>query len=273
MKHLAKLGAAATAAALIVSVTGCGASTTSNSGTANSATANGSTTGGSSSEPTLVLATSADYKPYEFHDTSSGQDKIVGFDIDVANAIAQQLHFKVKIVDMNFDGLIAALQAKRADFVIAGMTPTADRKKSVDFSDVYYQAENVVITKKGKNITSMNDLKGDKVAVQLGSIQENAAKAIPNVKLDSLDTIPTVVQEVLSNRADAAVIENTVATGYIKNNPQLQLNKIAGMTENGSAIAFPKGSQWTQKFDTAIEKMKQDGELQQMANKWFGGGQ
>ncbi|MFB5190768.1 transporter substrate-binding domain-containing protein [Alicyclobacillus fastidiosus] len=266
MQKRVRICAAATAVALMAAVTGCGTSST-NSDT------NGSTTNGSSSEPTLVLATSADYKPYEYHDTSNGQDQIVGFDIDVANAIAKQLHFKVKIEDMNFDGLIAALQAKRADFVIAGMTPTATRKKSVDFSDVYYQAENVVLTKKGHTVKTMNDLSGEKVAVQLGSIQETAAQSIPNVKLDSLDTIPTVVQEVLSNRADAAVIENTVATGYLKSDPQLQLNKIAGMTENGSAIAFPKGSPWTQKFDTAIEKMKQDGELQQLANKWFGGSQ
>ncbi|GMA63425.1 transporter substrate-binding domain-containing protein [Alicyclobacillus fastidiosus] len=263
MQKLMKVCAAATAVALMTAVTGCGTSST-NSNTATSS---------SSSEPTLVLATSADYKPYEYHDTSSGQDKIVGFDIDVANAIAKQLHFKVQIEDMDFDGLIAALQAKRADFVIAGMTPTAARKKAVDFSDVYYQAENVVLTKKGHTVKTMNDLSGEKVAVQLGSVQETAAQSIPNVKLDSLDTIPTVVQEVLSNRADAAVIENTVATGYVKSNPQLQLNKIAGMTENGSAIAFPKGSPWTKKFDTAIEKMKQDGQLQQLANKWFGGTQ
>ncbi|WP_206915949.1 transporter substrate-binding domain-containing protein [Alicyclobacillus suci] len=266
MKRFTQIGAAVGAVAFMTAaVTGCG--TNSTSGSTNS------TTGSSSSEPTLVMATSADYKPYEYHDTSSGQDKIVGFDIDVANAIAKQLHFKVKIEDMDFDGLIAALQSHRADFVIAGMTATPQRKKSVDFSDVYYQAENVVITKKGDNIKSLKDLSGDKVAAQLGSIQEDAAKTIPNVKLDSLDTIPTVVQEVLSNRADAAIIENTVASGYVKSNPQLQINKIAGMTENGSAIAFPKGSPWTKKFDTAIEKMKQDGELQQLAEKWFGGGQ
>ncbi|MGI6185372.1 MAG: transporter substrate-binding domain-containing protein, partial [Brevibacillus sp.] len=71
---------------------------------------------------TLIMATSADYKPYEFHDLSSGQDEIVGFDIDIAKHIAKELGYEVQIVDMNFDGLIPALQSNRADFVMAGMT-------------------------------------------------------------------------------------------------------------------------------------------------------
>lgn len=259
----------ASSALILSAIAGCGAA---NSG-ANTTNASSTATqgSGSASEPTLIMATSADYKPYEYHDVSSGQDKIVGFDIDVANAIAKQLHFKMKIEDMDFNGLIGALQAHRADFVIAGMTPTAERAKSVNFSDIYYQATNVVLTKKGVHITSLNDLAGKTVAAQLGSIQESAAKAIPGAKVDSINTIPSVVQEVVTNRADAAIIEDTVATGYVKNNPSLQIDPIPGLKANGSAIAFPKGSDWTAKFNTAIAKMKADGELKQLADKWFAG--
>src|ERR1700730_14824101 len=109
----------ATSAFLVTILSGCGST---NGTQTNSPNSNSSNQSGS--EPTLILATSADYKPYEFHDTSGGQDKIIGFDIDVANVIAQQLHFKIKIQDMDFNGLIGSLQSKRADFVIAGMTPT-----------------------------------------------------------------------------------------------------------------------------------------------------
>jgi len=253
-----------TSSALVLTVlAGCGTAATTN-------TTNGTTSAASSQEPTLVMATSADYKPYEYHDLSSGQDKIVGFDIDVANAIAKQLHFQMKIEDMDFNGLIGGLQSHRADFVIAGMTPTAERQKSVDFSDLYYQATNVVLTKKGTNVASLNDLSGKKVAAQLGSVQETAAKSIPGAKVDSINSIPTVVQEVVTNRADAAIIENTVAAGYVKNNPNLQINTIAGITANGSAIAFPKNSPWTTKFNSAIQTLKSDGELQQLITKWFG---
>jgi ABC-type amino acid transport substrate-binding protein len=254
-----------TSTLMVIALAGCG---TSNATPANS----GNTTSGagSASEPTLMMATSADYKPYEYHDVSSGQDKIVGFDVDVANAIAQQLHVKLKVSDMDFSGLIGELQSHRADFVIAGMTPTDARKKSVDFSDIYYQATNVIITKKGTMVTSLNDLKSKKLAVQLGSIQEGVAKSIPGATVDSLTAIPTVIQEVVIGRADAAVIEDTVAAGYVKNNPDLQVNTIAGIAANGSAIAFPKASTWVAKFNTALDHMKSDGELQQLATKWFG---
>jgi ABC-type amino acid transport substrate-binding protein len=254
--------------ALGAAVAGCGAGTSTGAGN-NAAVGNTAQAGGTASEPTLIMATSADYKPYEFHDTSSGKDQIVGFDVDVANAIAKKLHFKFTIQDMDFDSLIGALQAHRADFVIAGMTPTPEREKSVDFSEIYYQATNVVLTRKGVNVKSLDDLKGKKVAVQLGSVQEDAAKKIPNVQLEALTTIPNVVQEVVTGRADAAIIEDTVATGYVKNNPQLQINRIPGITSNGSAIAFPKGSPWVSKFNQAIDDMKKDGELQQLAQKWF----
>jgi arginine/lysine/histidine transporter system substrate-binding protein len=262
MNKLSLVSVFAVSAVLAASLVGCGAGNSTASSNSNGA-------GSNAPEPTLSMSTSADYKPYEFHDTSTGKDTITGFDIDVANAIAQKLHFQIKISDMDFDGLIGALQAGRADFVIAGMTPTDKRKQSVDFSDIYYQATNVILTKKGTNISSLTDLKGKKVAAQLGSIQETAAKTIPNVKLDSLNTIPTVVQEVTSNRADAAVIEDTVAAGYVKNNPDLQINQISGMTANGSAIAFPKGSKWVSQFNQAIGQMKSDGELQKLADKWF----
>lgn len=248
---------------LAAAVTGCGTTTNQTNTSAGSTTQK-------TPEPTLVLATSADYKPYEFHDTSSGQDKIVGFDLDVANAIAQQLHFKIQVEDMDFDGLIGALQAHRADFVIAGMTPTAERKKSVDFSDVYYQATNIVLTKKGVNVNTLGDLKGDTVSAQLGSIQETAAQAIPGVKVDSLNTIPNVVQEVVTSRAQAAIIENTVATGYVQSIQGLQIHSIQGVKSNGSAIAFPKGSKWVKPFNQAIQKMKKDGQMAQLESKWFG---
>ncbi|MCJ2544230.1 transporter substrate-binding domain-containing protein [Synechococcus bigranulatus str. 'Rupite'] len=84
------------------------------------------------------MGTSPDYPPYEYYDTSSGQEQIVGFDIDIANYIAEEPGFNLRVVGMNFSGLIPALQANRVDFVMAGMTPTEERKQNVDFSEVYW---------------------------------------------------------------------------------------------------------------------------------------
>lgn len=122
------------------------------------------------------MGTSADYKPFEFHDTSSGQDKIVGYDIDVAERIAKDLGFELKITDMDFNGLIPALQSKRVDFVMSGVTLTAERQKSIDFSDIYYVVQNTILSNKESGLTTEASLNGKIVGTQLGSVQEKVAK-------------------------------------------------------------------------------------------------
>lgn len=77
----------------------------------------------------IVLGTSADYPPYEFHKVIDGKDEIVGFDIEIAKQIAKDLGVELEIKDMKFDGLLAALQAGKIDFIVSGMTPTEERKR------------------------------------------------------------------------------------------------------------------------------------------------
>ncbi|EQB44822.1 hypothetical protein CGLO_16387 [Colletotrichum gloeosporioides Cg-14] len=89
------------------------------------------------------MATSADYPPFE----SKDGDKIVGFDVDLATALAKKNGYKLEIQDMDFASLVSALKTNKADIVLAGMTPTEKRKKQVDFSDVYYNAKNLVVSK------------------------------------------------------------------------------------------------------------------------------
>lgn len=128
------------------------------------------------SQQKLVMVTSADYPPYEFRDTATGEDEIIGFDVDIAKYIAKELGFELEIRDTDFSGIIPALQARRADFAMAGMTATAERKKNVDFSEMYYEAKNTIVAKKGSNLNKSEDLVGKKVGVQLGTIQEKEGK-------------------------------------------------------------------------------------------------
>lgn len=95
----------------------------------------------------LIMATNAEFPPYEFHDTIDGEDKIMGVDADVARAICDYLGKELVIEDMNFDSIITAVQSGKADVGFAGMTVTEDRLKSVDFSDTYCTARQVVIVK------------------------------------------------------------------------------------------------------------------------------
>lgn len=223
----------------------------------------------------LKMATSADYPPFEYIDTAKGSD-IIGFDVDLAKAIGKELGYEIKVEDMDFTGLIPALQANKADLVLAGMTPTADRKESVDFSDVYYTAKHMIVAKKGSGIESIEDLEGKTVGVQLASIQEGKAEEISkevNIKVENRNRIPELIQEMKSGRFDAAIIEDTVAKGYFENDKELEGFTIEdGNTEEaGSAIAFPKDSKHTEEFNKVLQEMKENGELEKIVVKWFGG--
>lgn len=218
----------------------------------------------------LVMVTSADYPPYEFRDTASGKGDIIGFDVDIAKYITNQLGYDLEIKDTDFSGIIPALQSGRADFAMAGMTPTEERKKNVDFSEIYYEAKNTIVTRKGSNLKTPEDLAGKKVGVQLGSTQEKTAKEFKNVQLVALNKTGDLVQEVKARRIDAAVIEDTIARGFIANNPDLEFNTIPSSGEEaGSAIAFPKNSRLVADFNRVLAEMKQSGEIERLIKKWF----
>lgn len=126
----------------------------------------------------LIVGTSADYAPYEFHTTVNGKDKIVGFDISVANEIAKRLGVKLVVQEMSFDALLGAVKTGKVDMVVAGMTATPEREQEVAFSEPYFVDKNVVMTlkKNANKLANLNDLKKATLAAQISSIQEDAAK-------------------------------------------------------------------------------------------------
>ncbi|MEO0409935.1 MAG: transporter substrate-binding domain-containing protein [Cyanobacteria bacterium P01_A01_bin.135] len=221
----------------------------------------------------LVMATSADYPPYEFYETASGEGEPVGFDIDIAKYITEELGYTLEIQDMDFNGLIPALQSERVDFAMAGMTPTEERQESVDFSDVYYEAKNTIVAASGSGLMSYEDLSGSSVGVQLGSIQEGElkeqAESIEGITVEPRNKISELVQEIKAGRIDAAIIEDTVAKGYIQNNPDLEFNTVESAEEAGSAIAFPKGSELRAEFDQVLDQMEENGTLEELVTRWF----
>lgn len=194
----------------------------------------------------IVLGTSADFPPYEFHKSVNGTDQIVGFDIEIAKQIAKDLGVQLEIKDMKFDGLIAALDEGNIDMVISGMTPTEERKKKVDFSDVYYRsAQDIIVRASDKDkIKSTNDLNGKKIGVQKGAIQEQIAqKQVSGAQPMALGTIPDIILALKSNRVDAAIVEAAVANANVSANKDLAVADIKLKTdEDGSAIAMKKGS-------------------------------
>jgi polar amino acid transport system substrate-binding protein len=223
------------------------------------------------------MATSADYPPYEFVETAGGTEEIVGFDVDIARHIATELGYELEITNMDFNGLIPALQAGRADFVMAGMTPTEERKQNVDFSEIYFEAKNMLVFPASENITGVEDLAGKTLGVQLGSIQEGLGNDLvaenPDIKLSPLNRINEIIQELKSGRVNAAIIEDTVAAGFLANNPDLKAVEIPDEEASGSAIAFPKDSDKVEDFNRVLAEMKDSGLMEDLILKWFGDGE
>ena len=216
----------------------------------------------------LKMGTSADFAPFESTDPSG---KVVGFDVDLANYIAKQLGYKLEINDMKFDGLIGALQTKRVDVVLAGMSATEKRKKNVDFSTEYNHSGEMFLTLKGSNIKSIADLKGNTVGVQLGTIQEEGAKKLQqktNFDIKAEDNGTTLIQDLLSKRIQVAYMDKSVATGYMKKQGLVGFDDPTSSSP-GMAVAFPKGSKLESDVNKVIKDMEQNGKMKELKDKWL----
>lgn len=216
----------------------------------------------------LVIGTSADYPPYEFHYVKGGKDEIAGFDIAIAKEIAKDIGVELVIEDMGFEGLLAALESNKIDIVIAGMTPTDKRKESVDFSKVYYTAlQNALVSTENKEVLkTIEDLTGKKIGVQKATIQEDLAKEqIENVEIEALTSIADLVLELKSNRIDAVIAEAPVASAYAKNIDGIEVADVQFETsDSGSAIAVSKGNEdLVEAINKTIDRLIEENKIEE----------
>lgn len=218
---------------------------------------------------TIVMGTSPDYPPYENVDAKNNGE-IVGMDIDIAKFIAAQLGYTLEIDAMDFNGLIAALQTERVDFVMSAMSVTEERKQNVDFSSTYYVARNTIVSRASQPIETVEALTGKIVGTQLGSTQDLFAETLEGVELKKLNRIPDLIQELKTGRLNAAIVEDAVAVEMAASNPDLTVSYLpAGSAEDGYAIAFPKGSELVDSFNEVLEEMKASGQIDEITEKWF----
>ena len=218
----------------------------------------------------LVMGTSPDFPPYESVDAQNNGE-IIGLDIDIAKFILNELGYELKIASTDFSGLIAAMQSGRVDFIMSGMSATEERKQNVDFSDPYYFARNTIVSKEDNIFESIESLNGKIIGAQLGSVQEAIANSIEDAaEVRKLNKVPDLIQELNSNRIDAAIVEDAVAVEMTNANAKLVMNFLpADNNENGYAIAFPKGSPYVAEFNTVIAQMQESGKLDELLLKWF----
>lgn len=225
-------------------------------------------------DKTLKILTNSGYKPYEM---VNKKGELYGFDIDVANKAAEIAGYELEWVDMDFDGIIDSLKTGKGDLAIAGMTPSADRAKSVDFSEIYYDTaddtKNMILTLKDGTINATEDIKGKKVGLQMGTAQESTAKEIQedyDLKLDARKSYSDLVQEMKNNNVDFMIVESVVAKELTADNADLKYFPLGvGTDPIGNAMCFKKDSKLTKKFNKAIKQMKEDGTLDKLIKKYF----
>ena len=216
----------------------------------------------------IVIATESEFAPFEFKTLIDGKDTLVGADIELGNAIADALGVDADFSVMSFNNVLASVTSGKADIAIAGISVTDERKKAYDFSDAYYEAENIVIIKKSDEATytTLESLAGKAVGAQKGSIQENIAKdQLPDSSLVSLTSNGEMINELKNNQLQAVVLEKAIAEGYVSQNDDLM---IADMTLEASdtdayAVAFAKGTD-QDLIDTVndvIKKAKDSGDF------------
>ncbi|WP_051656732.1 transporter substrate-binding domain-containing protein [Butyrivibrio sp. AE3004] len=197
----------------------------------------------------LTVATSPDFAPYEFYAVDeSGTPKLAGFDIALAQYVADYLGLELEVVPVDFDGVLMELQTKAVDLGVAGLSPDPKRESIMDFSDIYYEGgQSFVCTQANKDkFTSLEDTNNSDIEVgaQTGSIQVDLAQTnSPDAELIQLTKVTDIIAELLAGKLDGAYIETAVAESYAKNYPELcVVLDVPYDGAEGSAIGVCKGN-------------------------------
>lgn len=225
----------------------------------------GSSEGGSEEDNTLVMATNAEFPPYEYHEG----DEVVGIDVDIASAIAEELGMELQVEDMAFDSIIPAVTSGKADIGAAGMTVTPDREESVAFTDTYAHATQVIIVKEGSEIAGPDDLTGKTIGVQLGTTGDLYATDIENATVEQYNKGFEAVQALTQDKIDAVVIDGEPAKEFVAESEGLKILDEA-FTEEDYAIAVAKdNTELVDKINDALATLKESGELDEIIAKYI----
>ena len=197
-------------------------------------------------EGKLTVATSPDFAPYEFYAIGEdGTPTLAGFDMALAQYIADYMGLELEVITVDFDGVLSELQTKSVDLGMAGLSPDPKRENIMNFSDIYYTGGQSLVTVKANAETynsfeAINKPDGS-VGAQTGSIQLDLANTnSPDADIISLPKVTDIIAELLAGKLDAAYIETVVAESYQKNYPDLEIVMDVPYDVAGSAIGVSK---------------------------------
>lgn len=220
----------------------------------------------------LVVGTNAEYPPMEWVIIEDGESKIVGVDVELAQAIADELGVEMVLDNRAFDALIPTLQTKKVDIVIAGMAETEERAKVVDFSDTYYQSSGQisVLEENLDQYETIEDFNGKKVGALKGSIQESYLRDNhPEIELVSLGGTGELFEAVRAKKVDGALVDMITTGQYLTQYEDIapvESIEIENEDSEGSAVAAPKDSdELIALINEVIAEKQESGEI----DEWF----
>lgn len=220
---------------------------------------------------TLRVATEPTFPPFEMK-AESGEG-LTGFDVDLMQAIGKEAGLNIEFISLPFDGIIPALQSQTVDAAISGMTITAERAQTVDFSRPYFKAGLAIAVRENEDqIESFEDLENKKIAVQIGTTGAREAAKIPGVEISTFDSASLALQELVNGRVNA-VVNDAPVTLYAIKQANLRGVKIVGelVTEEYYGIALPKNSPNVAKINTALATLLENGTYDSIYQTWFAG--
>ncbi|HIS28446.1 MAG TPA: transporter substrate-binding domain-containing protein [Candidatus Avamphibacillus intestinigallinarum] len=218
---------------------------------------------------TYTVATDSSFVPFEFKEDG----KLTGFDIDLMNAIADEVGFKVKYETTNFDGVIPGLQTNSFDMAIAGIGITEERKKAIDYSEPYYESGlGIAVKESDDQIKGLKDLEGKKIATRLGSTSSKFIKDnIDNADAKEYEQLDQAYLAVENGSVDAVLYDWPNVAYYIETKGD-SLKMVGDKYEaENYGIAFAKGQEdLVNAVDEALETLKDNGKYDEIYEEWFG---
>ena len=263
---------------------GCGSDKASNDAAANAGTESSSDTASDSSSDDLLsaikergyitVAMEGTWAPWTYHDED---DNLVGFDVEVAKAVADELGVDVQYQEGEWDGLLAGVQSGRYDIMVNGVGYTEERAQAYTFSDPYcYNKTALIVKGDNEDIKSLEDLNGKTTCNSANSTYQLIAEEYGANVLD-VETLDGTLEMVLAgtDRADATLNAEASFLDYMNAHPDANLKIVGYYPESEKVcIIMPKGDSsdsLKEAINSAIEKLRADGTLSELSNKYFGG--
>lgn len=220
----------------------------------------------------MKAAVDMGFVPFAYLDQAG---KSEGFAVDLAEALAKKLGRPgVKIIDVEWSGIFAALFSKKVDYIVAPTNITEKRAQEMDFTEPYMDtAELIVVNAKNKDkIKTLEDTKGRTIGVNTGSsghtwLKENQAKY--GFKIDEYDGMPAAAQAVQIGRIDGVIGDSAAVGYYAKDKPEL-VSAVLVPTGQQYGLPFRRGDAYRDVVEKALEHLKMDGTLINLYKKWFG---